>query len=30
MLMHKADSGVDDITCPKLDLGKIKFRDDHV
>lgn len=30
MLMHKANSGVDDINCPKLDLEKIKFTDEHV
>ena len=30
MLMRKANSGVDDINCPKLDLEKIKLRDEHI
>jgi len=30
MLIHKANSGVGDINCPKLDLEEIKFRDEHV
>lgn len=30
MLMYKANSGVDDINCPKLDLEKTKFREEYL